>query len=154
MAHGTGALRNNDLKRVTVDTTVQPKAITLDRCRAAACGNQGAQPSGGQGRHVVAAILPADRQGRQGLHRHHQPPRPEQPVRAACQRAAERVVFGVINASCDADPPSSPSSVIRSPNLGLIISKAARDAANVILPAVGHSFHRILAWLRDFWRLL
>ena len=29
VAHGTGALRGNDLKRVTVDTTVQPKAITF-----------------------------------------------------------------------------------------------------------------------------
>ena len=29
VAHGTGALRSNDLKRVTVDTTVQPKAITF-----------------------------------------------------------------------------------------------------------------------------
>ncbi|SDJ80249.1 transposase, IS5 family [Bradyrhizobium sp. Rc2d] len=29
MAHETGALRTRDLKRVTVDTTVQPKAITL-----------------------------------------------------------------------------------------------------------------------------
>ena len=29
MAHEAGALRTQDLKRVTVDTTVQPKAITL-----------------------------------------------------------------------------------------------------------------------------
>src|SRR5438132_1566755 len=29
----------------------------------------------------------------------------------------------------------------------------AGDAANVILSAVGHNFRRILAWLRDFWRL-
>lgn len=29
MAHGAGALRSQDLKRVTVDTTVQPKAITF-----------------------------------------------------------------------------------------------------------------------------
>jgi transposase, IS5 family len=29
VAHGTGALRTRDLKRVTVDTTVQPKAITF-----------------------------------------------------------------------------------------------------------------------------
>src|SRR5262249_51400201 len=29
VAHETGALRTNDLKRVTVDTTVQPKAITF-----------------------------------------------------------------------------------------------------------------------------
>jgi transposase, IS5 family len=29
VAHATGALRSNDLKRVTVDTTVQPKAITF-----------------------------------------------------------------------------------------------------------------------------
>ena len=29
VAHGTGALRSNDLKRVTVDTTVQPKTITF-----------------------------------------------------------------------------------------------------------------------------
>lgn len=29
IAHATGALRTNDLKRVTVDTTVQPKAITF-----------------------------------------------------------------------------------------------------------------------------
>ena len=29
VAHGAGALRSNDLKRVTVDTTVQPKAITF-----------------------------------------------------------------------------------------------------------------------------
>src|SRR5579864_3029761 len=30
----------------------------------------------------------------------------------------------------------------------------AGDAANVILSAVGHNFRRILAWLRDFWRLI
>src|SRR2546423_8129859 len=29
VAHGAGVLRSNDLKRVTVDTTVQPKAITF-----------------------------------------------------------------------------------------------------------------------------
>ncbi|MET4457314.1 hypothetical protein ABIB10_007435 [Bradyrhizobium sp. RT3b] len=29
VAHEAGALRGQDLKRVTVDTTVQPKAITL-----------------------------------------------------------------------------------------------------------------------------
>ncbi len=29
VAHGAGALRGQDLKRVTVDTTVQPKAITV-----------------------------------------------------------------------------------------------------------------------------
>lgn len=29
VAHEAGALRSNDLKRVTVDTTVQPKAITF-----------------------------------------------------------------------------------------------------------------------------
>jgi transposase, IS5 family len=29
VAHASGALRSNDLKRVTVDTTVQPKAITF-----------------------------------------------------------------------------------------------------------------------------
>jgi IS5 family transposase len=29
VAHETGALRTRDLKRVTVDTTVQPKAITF-----------------------------------------------------------------------------------------------------------------------------
>src|SRR5215475_14439202 len=29
VAHEAGALRTNDLKRVTVDTTVQPKAITF-----------------------------------------------------------------------------------------------------------------------------
>jgi IS5 family transposase len=30
----------------------------------------------------------------------------------------------------------------------------AGDAANVILSAVGHNFRRILAWLRDFCRLI
>ena len=30
----------------------------------------------------------------------------------------------------------------------------AGDAANVILSAIGHNFRRILAWLRDFWRLI
>lgn len=29
VAHGAGALRSQDLKRVTVDTTMQPKAITF-----------------------------------------------------------------------------------------------------------------------------
>ncbi|MBB4366872.1 hypothetical protein GGD65_007946 [Bradyrhizobium sp. CIR18] len=29
MAHEAGTLRSQDLKRVTVDTTVQPKAITF-----------------------------------------------------------------------------------------------------------------------------
>ena len=29
MAHEAGALRSQDLKRVTIDTTVQPKAITF-----------------------------------------------------------------------------------------------------------------------------
>jgi len=40
VAYEAGALRTNDLKRVTVDTTVQPKAIHLpDRRQAAACGD-------------------------------------------------------------------------------------------------------------------
>ena len=30
----------------------------------------------------------------------------------------------------------------------------AGDAANVVLSAVGHNFRRILAWLRDLWRLI
>src|SRR6202046_2201020 len=30
----------------------------------------------------------------------------------------------------------------------------AGDAANVVLSAAGHNFRRILAWLRDFWRLI
>ena len=30
----------------------------------------------------------------------------------------------------------------------------AGDAANVVLSAVGHNFRRILAWLRDFCRLI
>src|SRR5436309_9634799 len=30
----------------------------------------------------------------------------------------------------------------------------AGDAANVVLSAVGHNFRRVLAWLRDFWRLI
>ena len=33
VAHQSGALRTRDLKRVTVDTTVQPKAITFRRSR-------------------------------------------------------------------------------------------------------------------------
>ncbi|MGY4509458.1 hypothetical protein ACVIN2_002912 [Bradyrhizobium sp. USDA 3650] len=36
VAHEAGALRSQDLKRVTVDTTVQPKAITLPTKTAAA----------------------------------------------------------------------------------------------------------------------
>jgi transposase, IS5 family len=46
VAHDAGALRTRDLKRVTVDTTVQPKANLPDRCQAAACGNQRAQSAG------------------------------------------------------------------------------------------------------------
>ncbi|KAH2459414.1 hypothetical protein KXV61_008786, partial [Aspergillus fumigatus] len=30
----------------------------------------------------------------------------------------------------------------------------AGDAANVVLSAVGHNFRRVLAWLRDFLRLI
>lgn len=44
VARKAGALRGQDLERVTVDTTVQPKVYHLsDRCQAAACGHQGAQ---------------------------------------------------------------------------------------------------------------
>ena len=60
IAHQTGALQTKDLARVTVDTTVQPKAITLpDRRQALACGDQGAQSAGQKARRAAAAILSA-----------------------------------------------------------------------------------------------
>jgi transposase, IS5 family len=59
IAHQTGALRTNDLARVTVDTTVQP-----NRRQALACGDQGAQSPGQKARRAIAAILSAHRQAR------------------------------------------------------------------------------------------
>ena len=65
VAHASGALRTRDLARVTVDTTVQPKNITLpDRCQAAARGDQRAQPPGPEARGAAAAILHPYRQAR------------------------------------------------------------------------------------------
>ncbi len=65
VAHQAGALRGQDLKRVTVDTTVQPKAITFPtRCQAAARGDPGAEPPGEEARRQAAAILCAPGQGR------------------------------------------------------------------------------------------
>ena len=58
-----GALRGQELKRITVSTTVQPQAITVPRCQAAACGHQGAQPTGVKARRQAAAILLAMPQG-------------------------------------------------------------------------------------------
>src|ERR1700733_9031416 len=83
VAHEAGALRGQDLKRVTVDTTVQPKAIT-DRCQAAACGHQGAQPPGEKARRQAAAILFSPRQGRRD---DGGPLRPCQTVQAASAAA-------------------------------------------------------------------
>lgn len=63
VAHASGALRTKDLARVTVDTTVQPKAITVPSGRqTAARGGQGAQPHGQEAWAAAAAILPAHRQ--------------------------------------------------------------------------------------------
>ena len=50
VAHEAGALRGQDLKRVTVDTTVQPKAITFPTDAKLPCGDQGAQPPGEKAR--------------------------------------------------------------------------------------------------------
>ena len=50
VAHEVGALRMRDLKRVTVDTTVQPKAITFPTDATRPCGDQGAQPPGPRAR--------------------------------------------------------------------------------------------------------
>ncbi|MGY4627160.1 hypothetical protein ACVWY3_004916 [Bradyrhizobium sp. USDA 4486] len=60
VAHEAGALRSQDLKRVTVDTTVQPKAITFStNAQALARGDQRAQPSGEEARGQAAAVLSA-----------------------------------------------------------------------------------------------
>ncbi len=55
VAHGAGALRGQDLKRVTVDTTVQPKAIFVCHvgllvCHDLRCGN--AKRRGGAWMHL------------------------------------------------------------------------------------------------------
>ena len=60
VAHAAGALRSRDLKRVTVDTTVQPKNITFPL----ACGGQRARAPGPKARRAAAAILSARRQAR------------------------------------------------------------------------------------------
>ena len=62
VAHEAGALRTNDLKRVTVDTTVQPKAITFPT--DAACGDRGAQSPGPPAWGAAAAVISAHRQAR------------------------------------------------------------------------------------------
>src|SRR5246127_1611367 len=80
VAHEAGALRTNDLKRVTADTTVQPaaparlEALFLPRSRGRVHRQR-------QGQRPL-------RVRRQGLDRHHQRPRPGRSVRAVRQGAA------------------------------------------------------------------
>ncbi|MEY9707463.1 hypothetical protein ABIF50_003276 [Bradyrhizobium diazoefficiens] len=57
VAHASGALRSQDLKRVTVDTTVQPKAISFHRRQAAACSDPRVEPPGEEARGQAPAIL-------------------------------------------------------------------------------------------------
>ena len=65
VAHEAGALRSQDLKRVTVDTTVQPKAITFPTdAKLLHAAIKGLNRPGDQARGQVAAILFSDRQGR------------------------------------------------------------------------------------------
>src|SRR5262245_16845532 len=63
VAHEAGALRTRDLKRVTVDTTVQPKGHHVsDRRQVAACRDPGAQSPRPQARNTAATVLSAHRQ--------------------------------------------------------------------------------------------
>jgi IS5 family transposase len=65
VAHQSGALRTRDLKRVTVDTTVQPKAITFPTdAKLLHAAIKGFEPDGQQARCAAAAILSAHRQAR------------------------------------------------------------------------------------------
>jgi IS5 family transposase len=58
VAHQAGALRSQDLKRVTVDTTVQPKAIASPTdAKLLHAAIRGAEPLGATTRHQAAAIL-------------------------------------------------------------------------------------------------
>ena len=65
VAHEVGALRTRDLKRVTVDTTVQPKNITFPTdAKLLHAGDQWDRPAGQKAQGAVAAILSAHRQAR------------------------------------------------------------------------------------------
>jgi len=62
MAHDTGALRPRDLRRVTVGTTVQPKAITFPTDAKLLHGYRRARPARSQTRRTAAAVVPTHRQ--------------------------------------------------------------------------------------------
>src|SRR3954447_12184119 len=64
VAHEAGALRSQDLQRVTADTTVQPTAILPGRRQAASCGHPGPQPPGEKAQRQAPAILFSRGQGR------------------------------------------------------------------------------------------
>ena len=65
VAHETGALRTQDLKRITVDTTVQPKAITFPTdAKLLHAAIKGLNRLARQTRRAAAAILPPRRQAR------------------------------------------------------------------------------------------
>jgi transposase, IS5 family len=63
VAHALGALKTDDLKRITVDTTVQPKAVThpspelAEGRQADADGDRAARPAGAGPRGAAPAIL-------------------------------------------------------------------------------------------------
>jgi transposase, IS5 family len=82
VAHEAGALRTRDLKRVTVDTTVQPKAITFPTdAKLLHAAIQGLNRLARRHPHTTATVLSAHRQAgrddggalcpRQEFNRHH-----------------------------------------------------------------------------------
>jgi hypothetical protein len=94
VAHASGALRSRDLARVTVDTTVQPKNITL--------------PTDAKLLHAATAKLTGcevERAYVDKSYRGHEAANPRRVFISGQKRGA----FGTI-ASYDADPPSKPSS--------------------------------------------
>ena len=113
VAHEAGALRTKDLERVTVDTTVQPKAITFPTdgklLHAAIRGlNRLA------GRHGVeaAAVLSAHRQA--GRHDGRAMPTPSSSTATADSCASCALGSGASSATSAARPPASPTSKPRS----------------------------------------
>ncbi len=139
MEHAAGALRSRDLKRVTVDATVQPKAITF--------------PTDAKLLH--AAIMGLSRLARRhGIrlrqsYRGHDAQNPRR-VLISGQR---RGVFGTIKRELRRRSAIEPiiGHLNAQANLGCRYLKGrVGDAANAILSAVGHNFRRILAWLRAF----
>ncbi|MET4601029.1 hypothetical protein ABIB90_000480 [Bradyrhizobium sp. JR4.1] len=155
VAHEAGALRSQDLKRVTVDTTVQPKAITFPTdaklLHAAIQGlnrlarRHSVRLRQSYSRVAKAAAMMAGRYAHAKQFGRHQ-----RQLRILRSRLGR--IIRDIRRKIEGQPALEPiiGHMKTEGHLDRCYLKGrAGDAANVILSAVGHNFRRILGWLRE-----